>query len=672
MIALKRSRLTYSIAENTLLQAGPPIGGTNTISKELRPKEFTDITNVNGARRSVFLVTSLAAALALSALVLTPDLFFFYDVTPKIAVLLFGCAAVISVAPQWMPDFRRLGAYRGGRALPAAMALQVASVVLATLASTDRNLSFIGSSWRRLGLLEELSLLVLVAALAGFAAGSQRRVIVLLRTICMAGAVGALYGIAQYFGLDPLVPAESYRVGEGEWMIVRTPGTLGHAGYFAVFVMHGFFAAAALARLEPSALWRGMAAGGAALTATAVVLSGTRSAIIGLAGGVVFLLLWLRPQFGWRNVAAAALLLSASWGFYVSPAGQQLRARTRWYVEDPAGGGRLLLWRDSVKMGAERWFTGWGLETFSSAFLPYHSVELSQAFPDRYYESAHNVFLDAWSSQGLLGVAALAGLLVAGGVALRSTRHSGAMLPAFLAAGLAAAVLAGQFLAFTAVTKLYFYAQAALLVAAAAPAAARSCAAPVRRLLYVVCLGVACLPAYFAVSLARADWHLEGARQNVEAGDPLAAIDEYREFTAVRPRGDYMDLWFSRQMAAAALTANEAGRQEMWSAAKQAAKRAVAASETPQNAQYHLAFIASQEGDLPTVERSLRAAIAAAPNWYQPYWMLAQALGASGRLSEAIPLAERAVELSGGNNAEVNAVRQSLEGANRPKPSRSE
>lgn len=647
------------------MQAGTPIGGTNTIRKELRHEEFTDITNVNRESRSHLLVTTLVTVLALSALVISPGVFFFYDVTPKVVVLLLGCTAVIWMAPQWMTNLRLLGAHRGGRVLLAALALQGASAVLATVASTDRSLSFIGSSWRRLGLLEELALLVFVMAVAAFTVASQQRVTVLLRTICLVGAVGALYGIAQYFGLDPLIPAESYRVGEGEWMIVRTPGTLGHAGYFAIFLMHGFFSSAALARLEQSALWRGIAMAAAALTAATVFLSGTRSAILGLAGGLGFLLIWFRPRLGRRSVAAVLLLIAVSWGFYASPLGQQLRARTRWYVEDPAGGGRLLLWRDSFQMGAERWITGWGLETFSSAFLPYHSVELSQAFPERYYESAHNVVLDAWASQGLLGVAALGALLLAGAVSLRSAVSSSALLAAFVAAGLFGAAVAGQFLAFTAVTKLYFYVQAALLVAAAAPETARRGTSSLHWPAYVLCFGVACLPTYFAVSLARADWRLERVRHELEAGDPLAAMNEYREFAAARPNGYYMDLWFSRQMVAAAAKANDNSRPQLWLAAKEAAQRAAVASETPQNALYNLAFVASQEGDLEAVERSLRAAIAAAPNWYQPYWMLAQVLSASGRLSEAMPLADQAAELSGGNNADVNAVRQSLQEATR-------
>jgi O-antigen ligase len=550
------------------------------------------------------------------------------------------------------------------------MALQAASACLSTVLSVDEELSFIGSSWRRLGLMEELSLVVLAAAVAGFAAGSQRRIFILLRSISLAGAAGALYGISQYFGFDPFLAARSYQIGAGEWMIVRTPGTLGHAGYFAVFLTHGCFAGAALARLDPSPTWRREGTLTAALAAAAILFSGTRSAIVGLAGGAAFLLIWFRPRLRAPNLTAALLLALACWGFYISPAGEQMRARTRWYVEDPAGGGRLLLWRDSAKMGAARWLSGWGLESFSSAFLPYQSVELAQAFPDRYYESAHNIFLDAWTSQGLPGLLSLTGLLLAGGVTLRGARAHGSRLSGLLCAGLLAAALAGQFLAFTAVTKLYFYAQAALQVALAATSDSRRGPAPSRWPLRLVCLSAACLPVYFAIVLMLADWRLERVRAALQSDDPRQAIEEYQSFSTAKPKGFYIDLWFSREMASAAAKATETtARQELWSAGRAAASRAAVHSETPQNAFYNLAFFASQEEDLATVERSLRAAAAAAPKWYQPYWMLAQVLAATGRQAEAIPLADLAVELSGGNNAEVNAVRQSLQAATQAPPS---
>ena len=71
-----------------------------------------------------------------------------------------------------------------------------------------------------------------------------------LRAIAASGLVVALYGIAQYFGWDPLLDARGYHVGEGIWTIVRPPSTLGHADYSANWLLFVVFAGAALAVTE--------------------------------------------------------------------------------------------------------------------------------------------------------------------------------------------------------------------------------------------------------------------------------------------------------------------------------------------------------------------------------------------------------------------------------------
>ena len=173
-------------------KAEPPKAASSTKGVGSGSREFTDIKRKERSPFSAALVIAIGCTLALSALLLSPGVFFFYDVTPKIVVLLLGCAAVVAGGPQWIPHLRVVRSHTAGRILLAAMALQAASVVASTLLSSDRGLSHLGSSWRRLGLLEELSLLVIAAALASFAAGSQHRVLILLRTISLAGAIGAL------------------------------------------------------------------------------------------------------------------------------------------------------------------------------------------------------------------------------------------------------------------------------------------------------------------------------------------------------------------------------------------------------------------------------------------------------------------------------------------------
>src|SRR5579871_4869442 len=131
------------------------------------------------------------------------------------------------------------------------------------------------------------------------------------------------------------------------------------------------FSSIALAGSEEH-VWRKAAAGVASfLAAIAIVLSGTRSAMLGLAiGGLVFLFL-RRPRK--RTGAAAVALLSVAAGtvFFFSPAGTKLRARLHWAQEDPLGGARLLLWRDSLRMASHRSLAGFGPETFTTQFPLY-------------------------------------------------------------------------------------------------------------------------------------------------------------------------------------------------------------------------------------------------------------------------------------------------------------
>ena len=85
-----------------------------------------------------------------------------------------------------------------------------------------------------------------------------------------------------------------------------------------------------------------------------------------------------------------------------------------WSGEDRMGGARLLLWRDSLRMAESRWAFGYGPETFSLEFPRHESIELARAYPDFYHESPHNIFLDALDSEGVVGLAALAAMVLWG------------------------------------------------------------------------------------------------------------------------------------------------------------------------------------------------------------------------------------------------------------------
>ena len=66
------------------------------------------------------------------------------------------------------------------------------------------------------------------------------------------------------------------------------------------------------------------------------------------------LVLWRGVRITRRATVSAGVLLAAAGAFYMSPAGTKLRARVHWSLQEPAGGARLWLWRDSLRMAALR------------------------------------------------------------------------------------------------------------------------------------------------------------------------------------------------------------------------------------------------------------------------------------------------------------------------------
>jgi hypothetical protein len=452
----------------------------------------------------------------------------------------------------------------------------------------------------------------------------------------------------QYFGTDPWLPASGYLVGEGEWAIVRPPSTVGHASYAATFYLFSVFTGVALTRIEQVQFWRYIGILAAALGSLAIVLSGTRAAMLGLAAGALVALVGLRPRLT-RAMTTGVLVLIALTGFYFSPAGQKLRSRTRWFIEDARGGPRFLLWRDSLSMAAVRPITGWGLETFSAEFPRFQSQELARAYPDFYYESPHNILIDAFVSTGIAGLAGLAGMCCLGFYAAWTVRNIEASC---LAAALVASLVAQQFTVFIVPTAVYFYMTIALLIALA-------CASPIRppgRFVSIASCTIASgVFITYATAMLASDYLLARAANALYRQDVTAASELQRRSREWQPLYDTGSLWYSRALARFAQDSKAVvqGAQALRDGYA-AAERATRDAEDRHNAFYNLATYCALRNDPSGVEANLRRAIEWAPNWFKPHWTLAQFLKLSSRIEEAAAEAAIAVELDGGKHAEVS------------------
>jgi putative inorganic carbon (hco3(-)) transporter len=612
-----------------------------------------------------------AFVLFCAPLALAPRLLFYFDVTPKVVILLVGAAiAILWTAWNWDSLRAYCGTSQGRWFTVASAALIVCCLVSAAL-SRNAALAWTGSNWRRFGAIPQTAAIAGGLALAAWARGNPARLSLVLRATCAAGVCAAAYGIGQYFGWDPILPASGYEAGEGPFRIVRPPGPLGHSDYFAAFLIWPIALGWGLATSESRSGWRALGWAATLLGAAAILLSGSRGAALGLLIGVAVLAVSRRTP--WRKLAGVGALAVLALGlFYVSPAALLLRARAHWIGEEPLGGARFLLWQDSIRMATARPWTGFGPDNFAADFPRFESAALARAYPDFYHESPHNIWLDTLTGNGLaalgMQLAAAALAVAAGWRALRRDRATGEQreVPVLLA-GFAGVLVAHQFAVFTATNALFFYLGAALL-AGSAPRTDVDAPAPHRSTTYRSTKGWAVATAMatataaaivlcmVAFRMVQADAELGTAQRLMGHPDRRATVRAYQRAVEHRSTGVTADLYFSRAWAQIASTSPDVlSRLYFSQMAAESATLAVQSPEQLQNGWYNLAEIAATRNDSATVESSLRAAIETAPNWFKPHWALARLLQAQGRTGEAQLEARRVSDLYGGTDAEVSA-----------------
>src|SRR5574341_258244 len=97
----------------------------------------------------------VAVVLALVPLLIAPGFVFYFDVTPKLVVLLAGTTVALPWLARQRAAWRALLSVGAARWFCVLVAAQVLSLALATFWSAHPALSFSGSNWRRLGLVSQ-------------------------------------------------------------------------------------------------------------------------------------------------------------------------------------------------------------------------------------------------------------------------------------------------------------------------------------------------------------------------------------------------------------------------------------------------------------------------------------------------------------------------------------
>jgi len=115
---------------------------------------------------------------------------------------------------------------------------------------------------------------------------------------------------------------------------------------------------------------------------------------------------------------------------------------------------------------------------------------------------------------------------------------------------------------------------------------------------------------------------MERARTALAQRDADRALQHYSQARVWAVQSVTGDLWFARNLASHATRSKEDARY--LSPALEAARRATATAEDPQNAWQTVAFLLAAKGDIPGAVDAYRRCLIIAPRWRQPKEMIAR------------------------------------------------
>ena len=432
----------------------------------------------------------LVTGITLSALVIIPLIFSthvhrYYSV-PKFTALLVLAAILLPLVTRIAladPDGHRMASSKRRFTRLSFLFAYVCAIALSTLFGSEPRASLFGSFENRMGLVTYACFLICAVGLVLGVDGRAKRLRATALAISATALVVSVYGLAQFFGVDPFISPEAYTFNSTYGPIVRVASSLGHADYLGNFLLYTTPLSAALTlSLRSHVRWLTLVS---AVTSLAVIAaSGTRGAWLGILIGLacmVALVVKSRAaalvSFSRRGAMMAAgvalLIVAIAAMVIVSARGFHSISARAWQTvaEGMSGSGRTLLWRDALSMVPRYAFPGCGPEAFRLAFPLYRSEELSRLAPTITNESAHNSYLDAAVSFGLPGLVALVALIVATLVYFyRAWRVDSEPRTRLLTVGFLSsfvAVLTHNLFIFDQLTTgLYFFAFAALAVCA--------------------------------------------------------------------------------------------------------------------------------------------------------------------------------------------------------------
>lgn len=235
-------------------------------------------------------------------------------------------------------------------------------------------------------------------------------------------AIIAAFGLGQYW--FPLL-----RVGIGG---IEVGASIGNSGLLAVYLLANIAFCALLAVHGGMRARFGYIALALMLTLT-MVFTGNRSSTLALVigAGVAFLAhtIWRGSLRGWRVLVVVALFTMASAlplvtrAEWARPVSSRIPALSR--LSSGVDSTRVIQWRAAVEGIRDRPLLGVGPENYQLIWSQFHHPEMNRFMRESRWDRAHNAYLDAFATAGILGFLSFLAVWIAlGWSATHSARRS--------------------------------------------------------------------------------------------------------------------------------------------------------------------------------------------------------------------------------------------------------
>lgn len=300
----------------------------------------------------------------------------------------------------------------------------LAWVAITTITSISPATALFGKYRRFEGLLSFINYAVIYFLVLQFA-DKASRVKTLLQSLFFSSVLVALYGVAQYIGLDPIT------WGSLPFEANRAFSTYGNPDLLGGFLMFSLPIALGLALAEEDWRWRLGYWFGFGLNVVCWIVAFTRGAWIGGAVGIVLIVVvaWRHrakmQSIDWAPAAFIVTLAGAIIGLSTRNASEVMNfaARFRSIFDFQSGSGRTRteIWQAAIEAIKARPVFGWGADTFRLVFPKFKPAEYTR---DAGYlsvaDNVHNYPLQLATGIGIIGVVLLYAIFI--WVAIRSAK----------------------------------------------------------------------------------------------------------------------------------------------------------------------------------------------------------------------------------------------------------